>query len=628
MEGIMKRKQGWKLQWIEIIKGMLMMLSAAVGSSTYYPVLPAFFAVCSIERKFSIWVVLGAVTGCLVFMSTDVILKYFFVLLLIGIAIRMYLWCNRICNEWIAAGFAAVSVATMHYAGNAFQIEDTTILWMGILEGVFVFGLTLALRYIYALPFQLAYQIRLRREEKKCQVTALKENQSRQMESFAYAVNGLSDAFFAMSQPKEKLVTEEVSALEQEVTGRMCANCDACVVCWNENRMRRQGGIRALLHAVVNHSTKDELLREPYVEECGQYEGMVEAALQAFSRQELNYAWYNRLRENRYVVAKQLDAMAGLMEEWAKSRKIQDKLYRNLMVQIAYEVKEKGLIIEDFHIYEENHRLSVEGYVSSKWDGGIPAKQYVTAVEKAMKRPMRMGKETKTVLTQEPVLITVYEDTVFYALQGIAAEKKTGSAMNGDSFSFFAMDDGSYHVCLSDGMGSGLQANQESEMVVDLLQKFIEAGFRKETAIQMMNSAMVLQGEENSFSTLDYGRINLYNGQLELVKIGGAITFIKRGKQVESIEAGTLPAGADIHMEVESTKRQLGNGDFLVMLTDGVIEYLHVKNPKETLHDIIASIQTDNAGVLAERILEQVLERTGGQARDDMTVLVTGIWEK
>lgn len=624
----MKEKQGWKLQGIEIIKGMLMMLCSALGSSAYYPVLPAFFAVCSMNGKISLWVILGAVAGCLVFMSTNVILKYFFVLLMIGIGMRMYIWCNRVCSEWVAAIFASVSVVAMNYAGNAFQIENTTVFWTGILEGVFVFGLTLALHYFYGLPFQLAYQLQLRRDEKKCQVTALKEHQTRQMESFAYAVNGLSDAFFAMSQPKEKLVTEEVSALEQEITGRMCANCDACVLCWNENRMRRQGGIRALLHAVVNHSTRDELLREPYIEECGYYEGMVEAALQAFSRQELNYAWYNRLRENRYVVAKQLDAMAGLMEEWAKSRKIQDKLYRNLMVQIAYEVKEKGLIIEDFHIYEENHRLSVEGYVSSKWNGGVPAKQYVAAVEKAMKRPMRMGKEAKTVLTQEPVLITIYEDTVFYALQGIAAEKKMGSAMNGDSFSFFAMDDGSYHVCLSDGMGSGVAANQESEMVVDLLQKFIEAGFRKETAIQLMNSAMVLQGEENSFSTLDYGVINLYNGQLELIKIGGAVTFIKRGQQVESIEIGSLPAGADIHMEIESTKKQLGNGDFLVMLTDGVIEYLHVRNPKETLTDIIGGIQTDNAGVLAERILEQVLERTGGHARDDMTVLVTGIWEK
>ena len=81
-------------------------------------------------------------------------------------------------------------------------------------------------------------------------------------------------------------------------------------------------------------------------------------------------------------------------------------------------------------------------------------------------------------------------------------------------------------------------------------------------------------------------------------------------------------------MEVESVKKQLGSGDFLVMVTDGVIEYLHVRNPKETLADIIAAARTDNAGVLAETILDQVLQRTGGHAMDDMTVLVTGIWEK
>ena len=62
-----------------------------------------------------------------------------------------------------------------------------------------------------------------------------------------------------------------------------------------------------------------------------------------------------------------------------------------------------------------------------------------------------------------------------------------------------------------------------------------------------------------------------------------------------------------MRMEIESQKIQLQNGDFLVMLTDGVIEYLHVRNPKETLMDIISSVETENAGVLAEHILQQVL---------------------
>ena len=494
--------------------------------------------------------------------------------------------------------------------------------------GLMAFSFIVFIRYLIGLLSRAYIYWRLDKKNENRRIVPQKESQNLRMESFAYAVNGLSDAFFAMSQPKEKPATEEVSLLEQELTGKLCASCDGCAICWNENRMRRQGGIRALLHAVINHSTREELLMDPYVENCHRYEGMVEEALQAFGRLELNYAWYNRLRENRYVIAQQLDAMAGLVEEWSKARVNIDQKSRALLSQIVYQVQEKGLVVEDLHIYEENKRLCVEGFVYSKWNGGIPAKNYLAAVEKALHKSMRIGRDGKNILTQEPVFVTLYEDTKYYGLQGIATEKKTGSFISGDSFSFFAMDDGNYHICLSDGMGSGARASQESEMVVDLLQKFIEAGFRKEIAIKLMNSAMVLQGEENSYSTLDYGMIDLYTGQLELIKIGGAATFIKRGEEVEVISDGTLPAGADVHMEIESMKKQLGSGDFLVMVTDGVIEYLHVRNPKDTLADIISGIKTDNAGVLAEKILEQVLMRTGGHAMDDMTVLVTGIWEK
>ena len=43
-------------------------------------------------------------------------------------------------------------------------------------------------------------------------------------------------------------------------------------------------------------------------------------------------------------------------------------------------------------------------------------------------------------------------------------------------------------------MGSGSAACKESEMVLDLVERFLEAGFSVETAIRMMNSAMVIEG--------------------------------------------------------------------------------------------------------------------------------------
>jgi stage II sporulation protein E len=241
---------------------------------------------------------------------------------------------------------------------------------------------------------------------------------------------------------------------------------------------------------------------------------------------------------------------------------------------------------------------------------------------------MRIGADGKNILTKDPVFVSLYEETDFYILQGAATEKKSESEANGDYFSCFSMDDGNYHICLSDGMGSGSRAKEESEMVVELMQKFIEAGFKKETAVQLLNSTMVLQGEDNSFSTLDYAVVDTYTGELELIKIGGAATFIKRGDEVECIDIGSLPAGADAKMETEIIKRKLMSGDFLVMVTDGMIEYLHVRNPKDVMMDMISRAKTENAQGMAEYIMTQVMILTGGFPKDDMTILVTGIWEK
>ena len=41
-------------------------------------------------------------------------------------------------------------------------------------------------------------------------------------------------------------------------------------------------------------------------------------------------------------------------------------------------------------------------------------------------------------------------------------------------------------------MGSGIAAYRESELVIDLLEQFLEAGFSKETAVRMINSALLV----------------------------------------------------------------------------------------------------------------------------------------
>ena len=423
-------------------------------------------------------------------------------------------------------------------------------------------------------------------------------------------------------------IPDESEKIQLEVTGRLCACCEGCSVCWTSGTSISDS-IKMLADAVRKRMKTEEIVQNRYVDGCPHYTRMVEAATEAFARIELNEAWYRRLTENRRVIAAQLDAMAELMEGWCRAEKCIDKKRRLRLSRVYVYTKEAGIQVENAHIYENvRQQICIKADVCTKADGGIEISRYVQSVSRAMGMKLRQAQGTVSIISDERTSIVLYEENQFYALSGVATKKKTGSQANGDSCSMFQLDDGMYHVCVSDGMGSGKQAQAESTLVVDLLEKLLEAGFSRESALKLMNSAMVISAGEESYSTVDFATIDMYTGELELAKTGAAPSFIKSGKQVSVIENESLPAGVDAAQESIHSKNTLQSGDFLVMVTDGVLEYLHVKDRQGKLMDIIAGVKSDNAGVLAQEILDRVLLDTGGYAMDDMTVVAIGIWEK
>ena len=129
--------------------------------------------------------------------------------------------------------------------------------------------------------------------------------------------------------------------------------------------------------------------------------------------------------------------------------------------------------------------------------------------------------QTAVHLSQRNAPIFVLRGYKYRSVQGIARLKKDGAQISGDNFSFLELERGDLLLGLSDGMGSGSAACKESEMVLDLVERFLEAGFSVETAIRMMNSAMVMKGESDLYSTVD-----LCNGEPRMI---GAADFYKIG---------------------------------------------------------------------------------------------------
>lgn len=89
-----------------------------------------------------------------------------------------------------------------------------------------------------------------------------------------------------------------------------------------------------------------------------------------------------------------------------------------------------------------------------------------------------------------------------------------------------------------------------------------------------------------------------------------------------------MPVGVFMNQRPVRQEVQLGDGDFVIMVTDGVLEHLYVEDAKETVSDIIRGIHTGNPSQFARQVLEQILLFTGGRVRDDMTVLTAGLWER
>jgi stage II sporulation protein E len=81
-------------------------------------------------------------------------------------------------------------------------------------------------------------------------------------------------------------------------------------------------------------------------------------------------------------------------------------------------------------------------------------------------------------------------------------------------------------------------------------------------------------------------------------------------------------------VDYENTSKKLYDGDYVIMVSDGVLEAMDGEDKEEEFMRLLMDIRTKNPKDFADEVLEKALTLAKGKVQDDMTVLVTGIWEK
>lgn len=332
-----------------------------------------------------------------------------------------------------------------------------------------------------------------------------------------------------------------------------------------------------------------------------------------------------RLMENREILADHLKEMARIMRLLAEESYELYPLKEKELKKIIHSCKENGILIQDI-CRTVDPVSGIKLAVTLRADD----RHVLTAEDAADFLSVLFGKrflpekDSLFFLPKEFETMIFEEEAAYSILTGAAMATQENEKVSGDTYSFIENGNGSFVMALSDGMGSGEKAMADSETVIDLLEKFMEAGFSKKTAAEMINGVLVARAEEENMSTLDICDINLYTGNCELMKIGSSYTYIKRDHVVEQIMADNLPLGIFHKIDADHQERQLEDGNFVIMVSDGIVDGA---GDEELLLDMLRQTTIQNPQELANYILQFVLHRAKGKVGDDMTVLTLGIWE-
>lgn len=443
-----------------------------------------------------------------------------------------------------------------------------------------------------------------------------------QIDKFVTSLGKLSKAFLNLEEKRTSLTEEECQEMCDEVKERVCKQCERKEVCFAHEMLRD------VLYAIENYGAELNVeIKRKMQKKCVCAPQFLRAITDVYKIEKQKQAWKRRMVENRKGCAIQLDTFAQMIQH--STRELDASIFEDehLVKKIKSKLTKIGLkLLSTVFLVTENGRYEIHVTVKAISGESVATKDVANVIAECTGRKMVLGKEERVTVGAEYGTIICVESAKYHTLQGVAKIGKGCSKISGDNFSLLELPGGKQAAILSDGMGAGQAAFQESAMVVEVLEELLSAGFPKETALQMLNTAMVMGREEVKFSTIDMSVFDLYTGKYELTKAGASTTFIKRKDKVERIKSTSLPMGVMSKLEVDTTEHQLEDGDMIIMITDGIMDALPVGEQDFLMQMIVQGTQIQNPKEIAHHILEQVLECSGEVPLDDMTVLVIGIW--
>lgn len=350
----------------------------------------------------------------------------------------------------------------------------------------------------------------------------------------------------------------------------------------------------------------------------------------------VNFVWQKKMDEVKSNMSEQLKSVKSAIEDITgdMTHKAEEDKFADKKQQIIDELKNKNIQLQDINIkQEESGRYIINAYtpICNDAEGKLcPIKPISRIASKVLGDQLIIQDQKCGIRLNKEMCNYTYISANKYIIQsGIAKAKKDGSIVSGDMISQIRLGDGKYMYAISDGMGSGPDAMKNSKIAISMLERLLGSGFDKDTSIKLINSAILTANKDDNYATLDISILDLYAGNMELLKNGACPTYIKKNRNVSLIKSTSLPTGIMKNIQIDTYDKDLEDGDIVVMCSDGILDSnMEFANRDLWLKYLLEDIQTDIPERIADIILREAIDNCVGKPKDDMSVIVFKVMKK
>lgn len=468
--------------------------------------------------------------------------------------------------------------------------------------------------------------------EKMSYSMRIKELTVDKLNKFSRTFKELARTFSEISQTTVVTDKNDISSMFDRVADRVCKDCSLCLHCWDRNFYSTYQVMFKIVERLdAKGRIEENDIPDYFIERCERINDFVDAVNNIYEIFKVDMVWKNRIGESRSLVSQQLDGLSRVISNLASEIDVDVNFKSDIERAVMQMLSRAGIRVNEVLVYENNWG-KYEISIFHKGCGG--RRNCVSVIEKMVseivgRNMVKDGDECCQKAVDGLCTLKLLEEEPLSVTTGIAKLSKYEGMVSGDSYTFMNSGNGKYIIALSDGMGSGQKAATQSRATINLLEQFMESGFDKDTAIRIINSILALKSDDDSFATIDLSMIDLYDGDVEFVKIGAVPTFIKRENGVEVIKSASLPAGILSNIETELVHKKIQSGDFVIMMTDGILDTFKIQEDGDrALIEFIQDIDSMNPQKIADTILNRAYENSNGQPQDDMMVLAAKVWKK